>query len=235
MSKNIAFDRQRFEKVANFYRGFGLVPQTNQLRFLTKFKNGNGNYRFNVGDTGIVNPHVLARHLKRNDAFIAKSISAAIYIEKDAKPGTGIILPYPVLDSAATPVLPTGYSGMSSADIEALYNGIMTLKTGQTMNYMGFPLDSFRRVPETQPTADLMVLPEYKIEEIQFDLPEVLKFVGTSDQYLGIEFPATPDMVFGAAQAGFSAYLMIKVDGWLIEGGTNPDLKIPENPLYAAL
>jgi hypothetical protein len=73
------------------------------------------------------------------------------------------------------------------------------------------------------------IIPQWKIEDILYHMPERFAFAGTQDQKIQIAFPATADTDIKAA-AGYSAYLTVIVKGWLVEGGTNPKFKTPANP-----
>ena len=222
----IQFDRTRFDFIKSMFgNNEDYLPQKSHLTFVTPFRKGKGNYQFKVDDVGLTNPHVIARHLPRNDMFIAKSIFVGIYIEPTAKPGHGVILTYPYRTGGG---LPAGFGGLTNSDGEALYNGEMEIRTGQVLNYDSFPLHEFRVVPETQSLQimndtgieSMGVLPQFDFKKAAIDLPEVLKFRGDADQKINIEFPFLEDSEI-AAQPGFTAYLIVKVDGWKVQNGTS--------------
>ena len=222
----IEFNRARFEQIkAMFGNNDDYRPQKSQLCFVEPFRKGKGNYQFKVDDVGLTNPHIIARHLARDDQFVAKSIFVGIYIEPTAKPGLGIILTYPMQQSNATP---KGYAGLTNPDGEALYNGELQLLTGQVLNYDSFPLHAFRKVPEMQPIpimgdtgfVSAGVLPEFDFEKSAVDLPEIVTFRGDGSQKITINFPFLEDSEI-KADGDFTAYLIVKVDGWKIQNGAS--------------
>ena len=222
----IDFQRSRFEQIkAMFGNNEDYRPQKSQLCFVEPFRKGRGNYQFKVDDVGLTNPHVIARHLSRDDMFVAKSLFVGIYIEPTDKPGHGIIITYPMQHSVG---VPEGYSGLTNPDGEALYNGELQLLTGQVLNYDSFPLHAFRVVPETQPVpimgdsgfVSAGVLPEFNFEKAAIDLPEIVTFRGDGSQKISINFPVLEDSEI-KAEADFTAYLIVKVDGWKIQNGAS--------------
>lgn len=239
MSKNtIDFDRQRYLEALGFYgkeENGRLNPQYSYLRFEAEFVKGKGVYEWLVNQPGN-SPRKTERYLKRNDLFITKGFAVGIMVEDDTVPGHAPVMFYPLLQSDA---IPAGYQGLANTHAEALYNGAMSIITGQTANFNAFPLDEFRVVPETQPVAivdetgaaltSAGIIPQWKIEDILYHMPERFAFAGTQDQKIQIAFPATADTDIKAA-AGYSAYLTVIVKGWLVEGGTNPKFKTAGNP-----
>lgn len=221
---NLEFQKNRLERIVSLFpadRRREIKPQKSQLRFLSKFAKTKGNYSFKISDTGLTNPHVTARHLQRDDMLIAKSIFVGIYIEPEAKPGHGVVYSYPLLKGT----LPTGYGGMDNTDAEALYNGELSLRTNDTVNYDSFPMHQFRFVPETQasqtnPGQSTALIPEFDFSRCAIELPELLQFRGDTDQHLEINFPSVEDSDI-KAESGYSAYLIVIVDGWKVKNGTS--------------
>ena len=223
----LQFNRNRLQQIMDLFpaeRRREIKPQKSQLRFLAKFQKVKGSYNFKVSNTGLTNPHVTARHLERDDMLIAKSIFVGLYIEPKAKPGHGVILTYPMLQSEG---LPEGYAGLANADGEAVYNGELYLRTNSTVNYDSFPLHEFRVVPETQPVKLLGdagfesagLIPEFNFAKAAIDLPEILQLRGDTDQHIEINFPASDSSDIKAAD-DFDAYLIVIIDGWKVKNGT---------------
>lgn len=243
MSKStIDFDRQRYLEALNFYgrtENGALAPQYSYLRFEAKFVKGRGVYEFLVNKPGQSSRNT-ERYLKLNDLFVTKGLAVGIMVEKDDKPGHAPVMFYPLLQSDA---IPAGYQGLANTDAEALYNGLLQIMTGSTNNFGAFPLDEFRVVPQTQPVAmvnaeDAFVtsglIPQAKVEDVLFHMPERFAFSGTQDQKIVVSFPANADTDIKAA-AGYSAYLVVIAKGWLVEGGTNSKFKTSANPFSAVI
>jgi len=228
--KNIVFNRSRFDQGAPFYGTKGIAPQTAQLRVLVPFAGATGNYKFDFKKDASL-AHVVEQLLKRNDLFVARAIGLALMVEVTAAKGTAPIYSYPVQAGAA---LPTGLKGFTDTNAYAVYNGVLTMKTGQAVNYSRFPTAPFLNVPKTQPSLlwngiaaiSAGIAPEFNAENVMFELPEVLVLAGTKDQPVTLEFPACTI----AGEANTTAYAMLIVEGWLYEGGTTEDCHSPSNP-----
>lgn len=238
MSKtNIRFDRERFEKALNYYGSKGLKPQTAELRLEAEFVKGNGVYSFEVNREGA--KRLTETLLKRNDLFVVKGLFVGLMVETIGKEGHAPILSYPLLQTAA---LPTGYKAFANTDAEAVYSGKMSITTGSAVNYQGLPLRRFRYVPETQPVVvvdgetlkSAGLIPQFDMDQLLLNLPEQFAFAGTKDQKITISFPANATTDIKPVANTEKAYLVLIVDGWLIEGGTNPSFKQDNNP-FASL
>jgi hypothetical protein len=228
--KNINFNRARLEQGMGFYKTKGIAPQTAQLRVVVPFSGASGNYKFDFKkDPSLA--HVIEQLLKRNDLFVARAIGLALMVELNTAKGTAPLYSYPVQAGAA---LPIGLKGFTDNNAYAVYNGILTMKTGQSVNYSRFPTAPFLNVPETQPqllwngTAGISagIAPQFNAENVMFELPEVLVLSGTKDQPVTLEFPACTI----AGEASTTAYAVLIVEGWLYEGATTEEMHSQANP-----
>ncbi len=228
--KNIRFNRERFEQAAGYYGKKSIVPQQALLRVVVPFVPATGSYKFDVKKDDSVK-HIIEETLKRNDLFVARAIGLALMVEADAAKGQFPLLSYPMLDGLA---LPTGIKGFTDAKAYAVYNGELTMKTGQSVNFSRFPTAPFLHVPRTQPAAlwngtamiSSQVQPAFELENVLVELPEVLILAGTKEQPITLEFP--PCTI--AAPASHTAYAVLIVDGWLLEGGANAEYAESSNP-----
>lgn len=232
--KDIRFGRERFILGANFYSKKGIAPQTAQLRVVVPFSGATGNYKFDLKkDPSLA--HVIEQLLKRNDLFVARAIGLSLMVELDAAKGTAPQYSYPVLAGEA---LPAGYKGLTNTNAFAVYNGYLTMKTGQSVNYSRFPTAPFLNIPTLQPSVILNgddapvsagVAPAFNQEDVMFELPEILVLAGTKDQPITLEFP--PCTIAG--EASTTAYAVLTIEGWLFEGGTTEDCHDGANPFNA--
>lgn len=229
--KNIRFNRERFDLGANFYsKQLQINPQTAQLRVIVPFAPNTGTYKFDIKKDPSV-AHIIEQTLKRNDLFVARAIGLALMVEVTAAKGTAPLYSYPVQAGAA---LPTGLKGFSDTNAYSIYNGVITMKTGQKVNYSRFPTAPFLNIPSEQPkllwngiaAISAGVAPEFNLENVLFELPEVLVLAGTKEQPITLEFPACTI----ASEANTTAYAVLIVDGWLYEGGTTEDCHSDQNP-----
>lgn len=236
--KDIRFNRERFLKGNTFYGDKGINAQTAQLRIEVPFVAGKGAYDFDLKKEV---KRVTEKTLKRNDLFVARALGFGLMVETTAKPGHAPILSYPLL---AGDGVPAGINGFVNTDAYAVYNGIMSMKTGQVVNYSGFPMSTFLNIPETQPVAivddagamaSAGILPQFNMDQILYELPEEIVLAGTQDHKIQVEFPAiaTTDIKGGE---GTTSYLVLVIEGWLFEGGTSEDYKRDSrNPYRTAI
>ena len=228
--KNIQFNRARFDQGAAFYGSKGIAPQTARIRVAVPFTASTGSYKFDIKKDASL-AIAIEQLLKRNDLFIARAIGLSLMVETTTAKGTAPQYSYPVVASVA---LPTGLKGLTDTSAYAMYNGILTMKTGQSVNYSRFPTAPFLNVPENQPqiiwngTAAISagIAPQFNAENVMFELPEVLVFAGTKEQPITLEFPACTI----AGESGTQAFAVLTIEGWLYEGGTTEDCHSSANP-----
>ncbi|OJV39626.1 MAG: hypothetical protein BGO29_04570 [Bacteroidales bacterium 36-12] len=238
MSKDIRFNRERFDRGNKYYGPKGINPQTAQLRIEMPFAVGQSSYNFDLKKAV---KRITEKILQRNDLFIARAFGVALMIETDTKVGHAPLLSYPLLQSDA---LPSGINGLTNTDAYAVYNGELTMKTGQNVNYSRFPLAGFLHVPQTQPVVILDdsgdfqsagLVPEFNLDNLLYELPEEVVFAGTQDHKITIDIPAssTTDI---AGPDGTTAFLVLLIEGWLYEGATNEEYKRDSaNPYRSAI
>lgn len=232
--KDIRFNRERFSKGNSYYGSHGINAQTAQIRIEVPFEKGRGNYDIDIRKEV---KRITEKTLKRNDLFVARAFALALMVETDTMKGHAPLLSYPLQTSAA---LPTGLNGFANQDAYAMYNGDLSLKTGQSVNYSRFPLLGFLNVPETQPVsisnggalASAAIAPQFNLDNILYELPEEVVLAGTQDHKITVEFPAnTTSDIKGAT--GTTAFMVFIVEGWLYEGGTNEVFKRDSKNPYA--
>lgn len=212
----LQFLRERFEKGNRYYGSFGINAQTSQLRIEVPTVKGQGVYDFDLRKEV---KRATEKTLKRNDLFVATAIGVGLMVEANALKGHSPILTYPMLHDVD---MPTGVYGFTNNHAEVLYNGVLTLKTGQNVNYSGFPLDKFRVVPETQGSD--ITLAQVKHDDFMYLLPEEVRFAGTQDHKIRVEFPAVANTDI-AGPADTTAFIVLVIDGYLYEGATNEKYK----------
>lgn len=237
MSKqNIFFDRERFEKVQAWCNANGVVPQISKLRVSQQLVNGQGLYRFDIKKEQ-ANTLIGEVGLDRNDLFIPFAIGAMLQIDGKEATGKTPLLSYPVKASAAA-------DGFMTDDIEALYNGTMTIIMDQTEVNASFPMELFKHVPQTQPCVLLDssnaakstgLVAEYDIQDVLVPLAPAYYFQGTVDTKLSVTFngngsdfsvasAATPT----TADATKAARIVLYMSGVLVKGAAE---KAKANPL----
>lgn len=231
--KDIRFNRERFDKGNRYYGKKGISPQTAQLKVIVPLIKGKDTYDFDISKE---TKRADEKTLKRNDLFVVRAIGMGLLAENTLMPGHAPLLSYPLLANNA---LPTGFYGFKGTDAYVIYNGHLTLKTGQTVNYSGFPTSSFLKVPETQPVGVLDsnnqltstgILPTFSMDDVLVELPEEIVLAGTQDHRIKLEVPANAETDFTVTDEGgdptdAQGYVVLIVEGWLYEGATSNDFK----------
>jgi len=224
---DVRFQRERFEKGYRFYKNKGIAPQRTILRVELPFVASTGTYVFNVKkDPSLA--RATENLLKTTDLFVATRLGVAQMVELDAAKGTAPLYMYPVVASTS---LPTGLKGLTNTNGYAMYNGSLSVKTGQVTNIAKFPVLPFLKVPKAQPVlpftgAVATIAPEFNLDELLMELPEELVFAGSKSQPIQLDFPACTI----AAEASCTAYAVLLIEGWLYENGITEDCHSPENP-----
>ena len=238
-NRDINFERKRFENALRFYGEKGIKPQSAKIRIDHEVTIGKGSYAFNVRkDQSTL--RVTEKAITVNDLFLITAIGFGLVVEDVNLPGHSQVLTYPMLQSDA---LPAGLKGLVNNHAEVIYNGSLNMKTGQKVNLSAYPLNKFRFVPETQPVAmldsgDAIVssglVPSYTHEDLMRAIPEELILSGTKNQPIEVVFPAVAGTDI-KGEAGTKTYLVLLFDGFLLEGATNPDFNVKENPYYGII
>lgn len=224
-TRNIQFNRDRFDKGNRFYGKQGIAAQTAQLRIEVPTVKGKGVYDFDIKKEV---KRISEKILKRNDLFVVRAIGMGLMVEDPAMPGHAPLYSYPVIKGAAA--LAGGLKGLATATgthAFAMYNGGISLKTGQQVNYSAFPTSEFLTIPEVQ--ASDTALPQFNIADLLVELPEEIALAGTQDHRIQLEFPANANTDL-SAEAGANSYIVLVFEGWLYEGATNDKYKTGENP-----
>jgi hypothetical protein len=239
MEKDIRFNRERMLLGAAFYGNYGITPQSAQIRIEAELVNGKGVYSFDIKKKGS-DKSASEKTITDTDLFVARAIGMALMVEADAAPGTAPLLSYPLIDGLH---LPSGIKGFTDGHAHALYNGIITMKTDQTVNLSGFPTSNFLCVPVTQPLAVLDstnavksagIQPQFKIDDVLYELPELLMLAGNHQTEIKLEAPVNSDVTL-SVPANYTGKVVFLVEGWLFAGGAQQQFKKSENPLAAAI
>ena len=238
MKRDIRFNRERMMAAANYYGCKGITPQTAQIRIEVPLETGRGSYEFDIKKAVAIGGTEKA--IKNNDLFVCRAIGMALMVETDATRGTAPLLSFPMQDGTH---LPTGLKGFTNTNPFALYNGVLTLKTDQNVNFSGFPTSHFLHIPRTQPVAVLNstdavvsagLMPEFKMDQVLYELPEMLIFAGNYDNQLKLDAPVASGVTL-AGPEGTTAKVVFIAEGWLYAQGAQDKFKEGGNPLKEAI
>lgn len=218
-----AHSRKAFESAVKMIGGLknndGLFPQSSFLRIDQLLVNGQGNYTFDpMKQNGLGT--VYDRKLDRNDGFLVIGMLLAFNVTNTGKPGAGVL---------ATSI-PDVFKAMETygtagnvKDISAVYNGKLTLKTGTSVTYDGFPTQVFKRETVNLPAAGTApaVIAAVDFSESMYFTPEYLLLAGTKDQSFELTFPSFAGAVYQDATESSKnqIYLSLYLQGFLVKNG----------------
>ena len=217
--------KQRFDKVIDMIAASTnagqIHPEEAKLRYALPLENGKGQYIFNVKKCASTD-NIRYFELDRNDVFIPNRWGVRLAL-KDAN---GVIKTYtfaPVNDG----VHPSIYeAGFTNTEIDALWAGHMQWLVDNVVYLSSYPLEKFHKVPETQglfvlDSNDAAVQEGIQLErcldkELELIYPKFV-MAGTRDHKISVNFDAA-GLTFPVT-AGYTAYLELFMDGFLIKGG----------------
>lgn len=195
MNKSIVeFNRSRFERVVKWCNANGVVPEESFLRVSEALLSGVGTYNFDIKNGKKAATDVT---LNRNDLFIPFGIG--MFIAFDGKnsagnpDGKGTFYTFAPKAGTNQPI------GFTKDDIDALYNGILSMNFGQTVINSAFPMLNFRHIPETQNVAiydganmvSANIQPQFDILDALYPLAPAYYMQGTEDIQIRVDFPAS--------------------------------------------
>ena len=228
MKRDIRFNRERMLIGAEYYAKHGITPQSAQIRVEVALSTGLSIYDFDIKKRVKA---ATEKVIRDNDLFISRAMGLALMVEKDDAKGAAPLLPYPMIQTTATP---TGLQGFTNANALALYNGLLSIKTDQSVNLSGFPAINFLRIPEYQPATIVNaagtalvsneVLPSFSYEDLLYELPEIIGFAGNHTHEIKLEAPVIPTLTFPVA-SGYTPKVVLLFEGWLFQGGANEKYK----------
>ena len=193
--KNCSLKQKRWQQVQKWCAANGIVAQESVIRVAVPLQNGKGDYEFNILEQ--IRRYQNDKTLNRNDLFIPYNMGVLIGFEETeangAPKGKAQLYSY-------APKAGVQYKvGFMTDDIEALYNGMLTVSMGQTQVNKAFPVLNFKHVPETQPVGiyngeafkNSGIQPEFDLSKALYDLIPNYLFAGTEDIKVRLDFNAT--------------------------------------------
>lgn len=195
MAKNAVLSRKTYEKLMAQYTGREVSPSF--LRSEVVLTNNSGKYRLEIKSIG--GESSTERKLDRNDLFFVESILlGTIECAAGQEPKAAIKTYAP-----------------TATDLEVLYNGTLTLKTGSTVNFEMSSLN-FKYIPETQSSATTQDM--FNIEDAAYSGVEDVILHGTKSHEIWLEFPTIANMNIAGGE-GLQRKAVLFLKGFIIKNG----------------
>lgn len=175
MNQNLK--QKKWQSVQKWCAENNVTAQESVIRVAMPLIDGNGQYDFNILESNS-RRYLTDKTLNRNDLFIPYGMQCFIAFEEVDAAGNpkGKATMYPYAPKAGVQYA----YGFMTEDIEALYNGMLTISFGQTEVNRSFPMLNFKHVPETQPIGiyngtkfvNSGLQPEFKLDDVLYqDVP----------------------------------------------------------------
>jgi hypothetical protein len=178
------------------------------LRLETLISNGNNKLIFKtyVGDGTTQTP--TEKRLERNDKFAITKLGFFLLAQPDGK-STGRLHSYPNLTDF----------GAAAPDLEAIFNGELSITINRKKIMPFFDMQSFLKVPETQQSGATN-RDQRSLENLMVNLTPHIDIDGSGTNEIEIIYPSHNGFAGGTAAAGFKHYAVLYAKGFLISGGS---------------
>lgn len=228
--------KDRYDKVIDQIAGYGLWPSQSKIRLELPIKDGKGQYIFNLKEGG---DGVSTFALDRNDVFIPTLLGVLVELVNDATGEKTLYSFVPQNDGTNPSVFPAGFV---DGQLNKMYAGhIQWLLDNQVM-MPAFPMENFHYVPETQGafvlnSSDEAVQEGIQVERDIYDMLTLLypkyTIAGTRDHKISVNFDAAGNTF--AVTEGYTANLVLYMDGFLVKGGSEYKGGSASNPFGKAV
>ena len=212
--------KDRFDKVYAQLRGTNIYPEESKLRISMPIQDGKGQYIFDIKNATV--DGLVEQHLDRNDVFVPNKWGVLIELV-DASGIKKLYSFAPKNDGVNPSVFPAGFK---SDDIESLYAGFLAWNVDNTVMLSTYPMEKFHKIPRQQGAFVLNSNDAAVNEGIQaeWSLDKALELImprytiaGTRDHKISVNFPAA-GLTFPVT-TGYTANLVLYMDGFLVKGG----------------
>lgn len=213
--------KDRYDKVIDQIAGTGLWPSQSKIRLSLPIKDGKGQYIFNLKEGG---DGLSTFSLDRNDVFIPTLLGVLIELVNDSTGEKTLFSFVPQNDGDNPSVFPAGFV---DGQLNKLYSGHVQWLLDNQVMMPAFPMENFHYVPETQGafvlnSSDEAVQEGIQLERDIYDMLTLLypKYViaGTRDHKVTVNFDAAGNTF--ACTEGYTANLVLYMDGFLVKGGS---------------
>ena len=213
--------KDRFDKVYALLRGTKIYPEESKLRVSLPIQDGKGQYIFDIKNAVV--DGLVEQHLDRNDVFVPNKWSVLIELVETATGVRKLFSYAPFNDGVNPSVCPVGFT---NKDIESLYSGFLAWNVDNTVMLSTYPMEKFLKIPRQQGAFVLDsndaavqegIQPEWTLDKaLELIMPRYT-IAGTRDHKISVNFPAA-GLTFPVT-SGYTANLVLYMDGFLVKGG----------------
>lgn len=195
---NSSLQRQTFDMLQKKYAGKEVAPH--YLRAEVVLRNNVNKYKFDHRSIGGESSTELK--LDRNDL---------VYV-------TQIMLGWIECEEGQEAIAPIKTFAPKGSDLEALYNGHLSLKTGSKVNFEALSCLNFKYVPQNQ--GDSSTVPQFNLMDAAYSGVEDIYLHGTKSHEISLEFPTKPSMTVESSD-GKVRKVVLFLGGFIIKNGAD--------------
>ena len=217
--------KDRFDKVWDDIKlaGFSedVHPEESKIRLEQPITDGKGQYIFNIKQQDV--DGVVEHSLDRNDVFVPNRLGVFVAIKNNA---TGVERLYsyiPVADGVNPSVHAAGFTTEAA---NTIFSGYAQWLLDNTVMLSSYPMEKFHKIPRQQGAFVLDsndapvsegIQSEWCLDKAMELLIPRYTIAGTRDHKITVNFPAA-GLQFPVT-SGYTAKLVLMMDGFLVKGG----------------
>ena len=217
--------KNRFDQVWDMIKAAGFStdvhPEESKIRLEQAITDGKSQYIFNIKQTDV--DGVVEHSLDRNDVFVPNRLGVFVAIKNNT---TGVEKLYsyvPVADGVNPSVHAAGFTTETA---NTIYSGYLQWLVDNVVMLSSFPMEKFHKIPRQQGAFVLDsqdaavnegIQSEWSIDKAMELLIPRYTIAGTRDHKITLNFPAA-NLQFPVT-SGYTAKLVLMLDGFLVKGG----------------
>jgi hypothetical protein len=205
------YERSVYKQLKKLYPNQVIAP--GKLRLESTLSNSSNTIQVPVLEDSI-QPLKTEVRLNKNDLFFMIGLGMFITRQETGKEGRAVLTTYP--NEFVFPAV----AGFKPSDLEALYNGKISMKVGDREYISTLDTNRFRFVPETQQSGATNK-DEFSEDNNFSELPTHYKLRGTDQIDLSVVFPSFNGIEIESVTAGFKHQLVLVPKGFIIKNGAN--------------
>lgn len=193
-----------------------LQPTLSYLRQEQTLKNNASSYAFDFKTANAKS--VTERLISITDAFGVNQIQIGLILREIARPSNGVVLTFPSLDEV-TPGFTTAAAALrATRDLEAIYNGSVTLSVDNNTIFDALDARRFREVPVSQQGA-FAGRNSARYDQGQVAIEPQLFLDGARSNKLIVNVPTFNGMAIEPDNPAFELVLVALASGFRVQGG----------------
>ena len=233
--------KNRFDQVWDMIKAAGFStdvhPEESKIRLEQAITDGKSQYIFNIKQTDV--DGVVEHSLDRNDVFVPNRLGVFVAIKNNTT-GVERLYSYIPENDGVNPSVHA--AGFTTGAANTIYSGYLQWLVDNVVMLSSFPMEKFHKIPRQQGAFVLDsqdaavnegIQSEWSIDKAMELLIPRYTIAGTRDHKITLNFPAA-NLQFPVT-SGYTAKLVLMLDGFLVKGGCEYKGGTGTNPFGAAV